>query len=644
MSKRPFSPPLSDEDARPQSRQRIDLVPTLPVPNPFPSDQLLPDEPPPQLVTLDSQDIKLPEEPPRDPPPFPSADELQDLPPPILAVEQDGEDDTFLPPSPPHTYSPTVPAAPTDPEAAAPSIYLQEMSSPAAHRPVLPAPEPPRRSSTGQKVAEIETIAEFWDGDEILEAVDEPKYAYDESLNSRVSVWRGDITSLNVDAIVNAANSRLLGGGGVDGAIHSAAGRELLSECRLLNGAETGESKITHGYKLPAKYIIHTVGPVYSYSEREECEALLRSCYQTTLETAIENGVKTLAFSGISTGIYGYPLDAATRVALDVTRNFLASPDGASLDRVIFTVFRNVDVQSYMTIVPEFFPPAPAALTSNVLSPEVKIDVGNELASSTTFPESEEEALRVAFDAAITTTPVKTKTVYVEVDSQIAIPETAFVEEEAQKMPSYRSGNGADEVCWLAVVRESWQPSWGIRTALIALMAFFSSDPKGAVGSLDAPPAERRRLAKCSLKFQCAACGFDAADPDAFPSSPPTPDPSSEPDAVAIEEPSEGAGATTIFPTPRAGMPPATPHDLNMVVPHANPNDATALPIPQPQLQLPPAAAVGVQHRPPDRGGAQAAIEGTSRQGGGGGGPLLIDRAILVVLLALLACVVRKIA
>ncbi|KAL8278493.1 hypothetical protein RQP46_009183 [Phenoliferia psychrophenolica] len=207
---------------------------------------------------------------------------------------------------------------------------------------------------------------------------------------------------------------------------------------------------------------------------------------------------------------------------------------------------------------------------------------------------------------------------------------------------------------------ESWQPSWGIRTALIALMAFFSSDPKGAVGSLDAPPQERRRLAKCAREFQCETCGFDASDPDAFPSLPaPAPAESSDDAdapvaAVAVaDEPSVGAlgATTTIFPTPRGGgmapPPPPSPHAINHHLVH-NHNDGggggpAPLPLaPQPQMQL-PANPVGVQHRPPDLVGHQAAMEGV-QHGGPGGGPLLVDRAILVVLLAILALIVKKIA
>lgn len=152
-----------------------------------------------------------------------------------------------------------------------------------------------------------------------------------------------DITTLHVDAIVNAANTTLLGGGGVDGAIHRAAGHELLEACRLLGGCPVGDARITPGFKLPARFVIHTVGPVWHGGNAGEPELLSR-CYRRSLELAIENPVKTIAFPAISTGVYGYPLEEATRIAVTTTQQFINEHPSA-LD-VIFCCFsqRAVDV------------------------------------------------------------------------------------------------------------------------------------------------------------------------------------------------------------------------------------------------------------------------------------------------------------
>lgn len=153
-----------------------------------------------------------------------------------------------------------------------------------------------------------------------------------------METWLGDITTLEVDAIVNAANSSLLGGGGVDGAIHRAAGPELLEECRSLGGCPTGEARITAGYRLPARWVIHTVGPIYDSARDARCAELLASCYRTSLDTALENGVHSVAFSAISTGVYGYPLVEATKIAVATVRAWLAEHPGYPL-RVIFCCF-----------------------------------------------------------------------------------------------------------------------------------------------------------------------------------------------------------------------------------------------------------------------------------------------------------------
>ena len=152
----------------------------------------------------------------------------------------------------------------------------------------------------------------------------------------RIIVVQGDITKQKVDAIVNAANERLLGGGGVDGAIHRAAGPELKEECRKIGGCPTGEARITKGYELPARHVIHTVGPVWHGGDKGEPEKLA-ACYRNSLKLAAENGAKTVAFPGISTGVYGYPLENATRLAMDTVSDCLAELPG--IEEVRFVTF-----------------------------------------------------------------------------------------------------------------------------------------------------------------------------------------------------------------------------------------------------------------------------------------------------------------
>ncbi|OCF75082.1 LRP16 family protein [Kwoniella mangroviensis CBS 8886] len=210
---------------------------------------------------------------------------------------------------------------------------------------------------------DIPTLSEWYASNETPQTEDEPKYNHDEGLNRRVSIWRGDITKLQADLIVNAANSSLLGGGGVDGAIHRAAGPELLEECEGLGGAETGETKVTKGYELPSKYVAHTVGPIYSSRAVDKCAQQLKSCYQTSLDLCQSHGGGVIGFSSISTGVYGYPIKDATEIAIETTRKFLEKDQ--SVTRVIYVVFSKKDEEVYKSILPQFFPPPPSSESSN---------------------------------------------------------------------------------------------------------------------------------------------------------------------------------------------------------------------------------------------------------------------------------------
>jgi O-acetyl-ADP-ribose deacetylase (regulator of RNase III) len=164
------------------------------------------------------------------------------------------------------------------------------------------------------------------------------------SAKDRISVVQGDITKLDVEAIVNAANESLLGGGGVDGAIHRAAGPELLAECRTLGGCNTGQAKITRGYRLPAKYVIHTVGPIWRGGSHGEPD-LLKSCYRSSLALAIEHRIKTIAFPAISCGVYGYPIDAAVKIAVKEALDFLSANE--SIAKVTFACFGSDLYEAY---------------------------------------------------------------------------------------------------------------------------------------------------------------------------------------------------------------------------------------------------------------------------------------------------------
>jgi len=160
----------------------------------------------------------------------------------------------------------------------------------------------------------------------------------------QLEAWQIDITTLAVDAIVNAANTTLQGGGGVDGAIHRKAGRELLEECRTLGGCPTGQARITKGYKLPAKHVIHTVGPVWSGGKRGEPE-FLASCYRESLKLALDHGLKTIAFPAISCGVYGYPLELAVKIAVHECAGFIAA--NAVPEKILFVCFDPETLYAY---------------------------------------------------------------------------------------------------------------------------------------------------------------------------------------------------------------------------------------------------------------------------------------------------------
>jgi len=167
-------------------------------------------------------------------------------------------------------------------------------------------------------------------------------------LKNKIEIFKGNITKLKVDAIVNAANNSLLGGGGVDGAIHRAAGPELLEFNRKLSGCSTGEAKISPGFNLPAKFIIHTVGPVWNGGKNNE-DKLLASCYQNSFKLAVENGIKTIAIPAISTGVYHFPLERATKIAVTEVKKILEKND--SIAKVIFVCFDEETYEVYQNIL-----------------------------------------------------------------------------------------------------------------------------------------------------------------------------------------------------------------------------------------------------------------------------------------------------
>lgn len=213
---------------------------------------------------------------------------------------------------------------------------------------------------------EIQTWKDFAAGENLKQ----PRTHYKKSdvLNEKVSLLQEDITKLEIDAIVNAANSSLMGGGGVDGCIHVAAGPLLMKECSTLAGCSPGDAKMTSGYCLPAKYVIHTVGPIVQGRERLP-DKVLQSCYETSLKLAIDNNLRTIAFPCVSTGIYGYPNGQAAETVLKTVRHYLEEHSN-SFDRIIFCVFLKVDYMLYKEKLPFYFPFA--AVPSEPPSPKLK--------------------------------------------------------------------------------------------------------------------------------------------------------------------------------------------------------------------------------------------------------------------------------
>ncbi|RDL30836.1 Macro-containing protein [Venustampulla echinocandica] len=235
-----------------------------------------------------------------------------------------------------------------------------------------------KRAMATITTAEIPTLSLLYHSKKLLPATvdsasEAPISKPSESFNDRVGLIRGDITKLGVDAIVNAANTQLRGGGGVDGAIHRAAGPELLNECRALRGCETGSAKITNGYRLPCKKVIHTAGPIYNLHSKEESARDLAGCYTTSLQLAVDNDCKSIVFSCVSTGVYGYPSHDAASVAVGTVRKFLEGEQGDKLEKVAFCTFVQKDVDAYNYWLPRFFP----AVETEVESDWEEVEAGS---------------------------------------------------------------------------------------------------------------------------------------------------------------------------------------------------------------------------------------------------------------------------
>lgn len=205
----------------------------------------------------------------------------------------------------------------------------------------------------------IPTLAELY-SDNFLKPSSSPDSTATSRFTPKISLIRTDITTLKTDAIVNAANTSLLGGGGVDGAIHRAAGPELYDECSTLDGCDTGDAKITSAYELPCKKVIHAVGPVYSSAKRKGLHtSLLQSCYTRSLDLAVENDCRSIAFSALSTGVYGYPSREAAEGAIEAVKGWLEADEerAGKMDRIVFCQFLEKDQTAYEDIIPRYFTP-----------------------------------------------------------------------------------------------------------------------------------------------------------------------------------------------------------------------------------------------------------------------------------------------
>lgn len=210
------------------------------------------------------------------------------------------------------------------------------------------------KMSTTTPLSEIPTLTLLYKLNKLTPSTS-PKSSATSRFNDKISLIRTDITKLETDSIVNAANESLLGGGGVDGAIHRAAGPGLLDECSDLDGCDTGDAKITDAYELPCKKVIHAVGPVYYSTKRKGMHtALLQSCYTKSLELAVENGCKSVAFSALSTGVYGYPSREAAETAIQAVKGWLEEDEerAGKIDRVVFCQFMEKDERAYENYIP----------------------------------------------------------------------------------------------------------------------------------------------------------------------------------------------------------------------------------------------------------------------------------------------------